>query len=247
MKIIADTNIWYEFEYRKELFEKVKNEPISPTYINIHELCKTKNLLDKEELVRNVIRKLFHFKANTIFEPPFIYIAKLHNKVEFDVRKEISVLLEFTSKIASDYPIDSNKLDELRTLLNNVENDFLDISEIFNQQVQKVKKSITNKKLHKSNDTTQLNGRFLNFLVETSTNKKNNLIGFDLDRIELLTKTMDCFFKKLEVSQMKFQLNDWYDLLILSYVQPGDKFWTKEKRWINLINEAGCENYLFKE
>jgi len=46
---------------------------------------------------------------------------------------------------------------------------------------------------------------------------------------------------------MKVQANDWYDFAILAYVQPGDKYWTREKRWINLINDAGCGHYLITE
>lgn len=46
--------------------------------------------------------------------------------------------------------------------------------------------------------------------------------------------------------QMNMKGNDWYDLYILSYVQPNDKYWTLERRWLNLIRTAGCENYLFQ-
>lgn len=44
---------------------------------------------------------------------------------------------------------------------------------------------------------------------------------------------------------MKIQANDWYDFAILTYVQPGDKYWTREKRWLKLITEAGCSEYLY--
>lgn len=68
-----------------------------------------------------------------------------------------------------------------------------------------------------------------------------------MDRAELLIKTLDHFFKTLETSGMKVQANDWYDFAILAYIQPGDKYWTREKRWINLIKDAGCEEYLYDE
>lgn len=37
--------------------------------------------------------------------------------------------------------------------------------------------------------------------------------------------------------------NIWYGL----GQEQGDKYWTREKRWINLIKKAGCENYLYIE
>ena len=39
--------------------------------------------------------------------------------------------------------------------------------------------------------------------------------------------------------------NDLNDLFILAYVRRGDKYWTKDQKWIDLIKEAGCEEYLF--
>lgn len=67
-----------------------------------------------------------------------------------------------------------------------------------------------------------------------------------MNKIELLMRTLDHLNKTLVTSKMKFEENDWFDLSILGYVQPGDKYWTKEKKWIRLIKEAGCEEYLFK-
>ena len=46
---------------------------------------------------------------------------------------------------------------------------------------------------------------------------------------------------------MKMVPNDWYDLTLLAYVEPGDKYWTKEGKWNQLIREAGCAAYLFEE
>jgi len=70
MKIIADTNIWYYLYQEKALLEKVKGQPITPTYISIFELNTSKNILDKEELVRGACRMQFVFKSFVIYEPP---------------------------------------------------------------------------------------------------------------------------------------------------------------------------------
>ena len=41
--------------------------------------------------------------------------------------------------------------------------------------------------------------------------------------------------------------NDWYDLFQLIYVQPGEKYWTKDTYWIKLIKKAGMQHYLYEE
>lgn len=66
----------------------------------------------------------------------------------------------------------------------------------------------------------------------------------DFTKIELLIRTLDLFFKRLEVGELKATTNDIVDFLILSYVQPGDQFVTNDKKWKKLITDAGCSKYL---
>jgi hypothetical protein len=247
MKVIADTNIWYGLGQEKELFERVKLEPICPTFPNIHELSKSENLIEKEELSRSAIRMLFQFKDSVIYEPPFIYLAKLHQTYEYDIEKEIGDWLIFTSKFAKGYSIEPSKKNEFKKQIQKMREKLTDVSDFSNNEAEKIRKRILNKKEHRKLDTYQITGAFLSFCVEKSTEGKCNLNGFEMNKAELLIKTLNHFFRTLEVSQMRIQANDWYDFAILGYVQPGDKYWTREKRWINLIKEAGCKNYLYEE
>ena len=247
MKIIADTNIWYGLGQEENLFEKVKSEPIAPTFANIHELSKSENLIDKEDLSRNAIRMLFKFKENTIYEPPFIFLAKLKQKYEYDINLEIGHWLEFTSKFAEGHGISPDKKEEFKKEILVGRKNLEQVAELFNNEAENIRERILNKKSHKKNNTYQITAEFINFCVSQSTRGKVNIDGFELDNIELLIKTLDHFFKTLETSKMKVQANDWYDFAILAYVQPGDKYWTRENRWKNLIAEAGCGHYLFNE
>lgn len=247
MKIIADTNIWYGLGQDKKLFEKVSKYFICPTFANIHELSKSENLLDKEELSRSAIQMLFKFKENTIYEPPFIYLARLKQDYEYDIVLEIGQWLEFTSKFAKGHSINPEKKEVFKEEILAGRKNLEEVAKLFNDEAENIRTRILNKKAHKKIDTYQITAEFINFCVEQSTKGKVNLDGFNLDNIELLVKTLDRFFKTLETSHMKVQANDWYDFAILTYVQPGDKYWTREKRWINLINEAGCGHYLIKE
>lgn len=247
MKIIADTNIWYGLGQDKKMFEKVRKYFICPTFANIHELSKSENLLDKEELSRSAIQILFKFKENTIYEPPFIYLARLKQDYEYDIVLEIGQWLEFTSKFAKGHSINPEKKEFFKQEILAGRKNLEEVAKYFNDEAENIRTRILNKKAHKKIDTYQITAEFINFCVEQSTKGKVNLDGFNFDNIELLVKTLDRFFKTLETSHMKVQANDWYDFAILTYVQPGDKYWTREKRWINLINEAGCGHYLIKE
>lgn len=247
MKIIADTNIWYGLGQDKKLFEKVSKYFICPTFANIHELSKSENLLDKEELSRSAIQMLFKFKENTIYEPPFIYLARLKQDYEYDIVLEIGQWLEFTSKFAKGHSINPEKKEFFKQEILAGRKNLKEVAKFFNDEAENIRTRILNKKAHKKIDTYQITAEFINFCVEQSTKGKVNLDGFNFDNIELLVKTLDRFFKTLETSHMKVQANDWYDFAILTYVQPRDKYWNREKRWINLINEAGCGHYLIKE
>ncbi|MCH6235812.1 hypothetical protein [Cognataquiflexum rubidum] len=246
MKIIGDTNIWYYIGKDKELFEKTRTEPISPTFVNIYELSKSDNILNNEELSRLAIQKLFAFKTNVIYEPPFIYIAKLHNEIEFDVKNEIGGWLNFTEKFAKGHSIEASKRDDFKKVIDGIRGDLNSGAEFFNEEAEKIRQRLKDKTEHKRTDTFLLTSGFINFIVETTTAKKCNLDGFNIDKIELLIRTLDYFFKTLETSRMKIMGNDWFDFSILAYIQPGDKYWTFDKKWLTLIKDAGCEDYLYK-
>ena len=247
MKIIADTNIWYGLGQEPDLLERVQAEPISPTFVNIYELSKSENLIEKEDLSRSAIQKLFKFKSNAIYEPPFIYLAKLDQGYPFDPVSEIGHWLSFASKFAKVHSIEPSKRDLFKQEIDDIRKGLTDFADFFNEEAEKIRERVINKKVHKKIDTYEITVGFINFCLEKCTHGKCSLYGFDINRIELLVKTLDHFFKTLETSKMRVQPNDWYDFTILTFVQPGDKYWTREKRWINLINDAGCSDYLYNE
>lgn len=60
----------------------------------------------------------------------------------------------------------------------------------------------------------------------------------DFANLELLIETWEMYWTdKLKVTNLKFHLNDIFDLLNMSYVSSQDKFWTLEKHpWLRLLN-----------
>ena len=246
MKIITDTNIWYELGQNEELYNAVKDKTVTPTFVNIHELSKTKNILDKDELVRSAIQMLFRFQKHAIFEPPFVHLAQLNQHFEYNVEDEMKELLKFTSLFAQGHTVPEENKNDFLNKIKSFDESSEGLADFFNEETEKIRVNITDKKKHKEIDSSEITQGFVNFCVERATKESCNLDGFDMNQAELLIKTMDFFFKTLETSKMRVQANDWYDFGILAYVGPNDKYWTKEKRWINLIKGAGCENYLYE-
>ncbi len=75
-----------------------------------------------------------------------------------------------------------------------------------------------------------------------------DLVQFDWERLELFEEVLHLFFKDLELGARSMEGNDFIDLFLMLYVIPGRKYWTKEKKWINYIKQAGLEDkYLFQD
>ncbi|MBL0281926.1 MAG: hypothetical protein IPQ11_16530 [Bacteroidetes bacterium] len=49
------------------------------------------------------------------------------------------------------------------------------------------------------------------------------------------------------LTRMKADRNDENDLQNMIYVQPGDLYWTLEKRWLSIIREIKLDKYLYQE
>lgn len=130
--------------------------------------------------------------------------------------------------------------------INEYNKGFAEAAAFFNEEAKVIRQRIKDKKGHRKKDSIQITAGFINFCVDISTNKQCNIDGIDLKQIELLVLTLDAFFKTMELSEMNMKPNDWFDLAILGYVRPGDKFWTNDNRLIQMIKEAGCEHYLYK-
>jgi len=247
MKIIADTNIWYSLGQDNDLFKKVEELLICPTWINIVELSKTENVVDKEDFTRLAIQKMFHYKSNVIVDSPFIYLSKLKTKDEkVELDSFISDCLLFTERFAQGDKIDLEKQSQYYDWINKHRDNVTTLCDWFNEKSDGIKKKV-NKKTHRKLDTFEITATFIHKIVELMTKGEVNLYDFDFEQIELFWRTIDQFFKELELSGMKMQPNDWFDFTQLAYVQPGDLFWTKEKRWIRIIENIGLQDYLYQE
>jgi hypothetical protein len=245
MKIIADTNIWYELGENDELFKSVKQEPICPTFANIYELSKSHNHINDPELIRSAIQKMFHFRYNVIYDSPFIYLAKLNQSFKNKPMEEIMNLLNFTEIIANGRKLTSDEQKQFKIEIDELQKTLSHATKLYNDQAEEIQGRIR-KSAYKKTDTVMISAGFIDQSVRAVTKNQCSIEGFTIEKFALLAITLDQFFRTLVMSPMRIEDNDWYDLAQLAYVQPGDKYWTKEIRWKSLIKQGNQDSYLYE-
>ena len=139
-------------------------------------------------------------------------------------------MLEFTQKIAHGYYIDDSQQENFRCALIKIKADLYKIQDVFNEAATLCKQKIENFKKHRALTNYILMVGLLDYMAKLATQGDFDLKRVPLHDYELLVLVMDCFFKKLETGELKWQRNDLFDLFNLAYVRRGDKYWTNEKK-----------------
>lgn len=253
MKIICDTNIWYGVGNGSINLNDYTFESIYATYVNVDELARTPNILVDLESVRNAIRSAMTVaKYKTIMDNPWIYLIKMDNpefKIELDHDKAI---LGLTTEFANNRIFKEEYIKEFEeTWINPRQKELADIADAYNHLFDNIKADIGNRK--KEFRKLEVIPFIMDFIknrigdwTESHLGKRTTLSdSFDWGQIELYVNVWALWYVELCVSNTRFQPNDAYDLSNLVYVQPDDKYWTKEKRWQRIIHDiAGLGNYL---
>lgn len=245
-RIIVDTNIWYQLGKDEALFNKVKGK-LTPVYNNLWEMANTGALYDRPDMVRNGIRKAMLCSKRMILAKPLKYLTKRANK-KFPVKMRVYTeqLLIFTQKIANGYGLDEKQKEEFHHYIQQSKEKLKQIADDFNKTALECKSKIKNYKKHREANTYFLTIRYLDFMVQQATGKQFNLKKLPLKEYELLILVLDKFFKELETGERKWQRNDLFDIFNLAYVRRGDKYWTNEKKWIDIIKAVDCDHYLYE-
>jgi hypothetical protein len=246
-RIIVDTNIWlHVLGDNDELFEEVKKD-ITPMYNNLWELCITGCHNSKPTKVRKAIQKVMKAQHNMIFSHSLRYLTEIANKKKFrsEILKGTFDLLEFSAKIANGGFIQENQKETFYEFIKKEKQKLADIANDYNRIAKECKEKIKNLKKHCERNTFHHVIHYFNYIVSQATNGKYNLKKLPLCNYELLICVTDLLFKKLETGEKIWERNDLFDLYNLAYVRRGDKYWTNERKWIEIIKEAGCEEYLY--
>lgn len=242
MKTICDTNVWYGVGNRTiDLSSKNIPKPYV-TNLNIDEFARTPNILDDSEAVRDAIRSAMNYKV--IIENPYVYLLKLDNQ---DIGKALAhdkYILEGTEAFAHDRVIKKEFREEIRKeWIEPRQKELKEIADLFNERFGTIRSGLKEgKKEFRKLDHLPFVKDWTNYLVRNWTythlgNEMSLSDSFDWKQVDLFVRTCTAFYVELSVSNQKYQPNDSYDLHNLIYVSPGDKYWTKEKRWLRIIKD----------
>lgn len=240
MKIIIDTNIWYDLYDDKSLLKDINPLLITPNFLNYFEIIKNKNIVSNQIKSSWILKKMDDFQI--LFEPPFVHIAKLYKFYHYNVLLELKDYISFLIYYKSGAYISPYKSDDFFKYIGSINKDFQDFSDLYNKEAKFIKNKISNNKKHLKIKVEHLIQKHVSVMVEAATGK--NVTRMDFSKIELLIKTLHQYYKKLEIGEIQSETNDIVDFFMLSYVQPGDLYITRDKKWKKLIADAGCSNYL---
>jgi hypothetical protein len=244
--IICDTNIWYNIGNGLIREEDILDKPLSMHWLSLGELVSTNKSFTNPELLRNAAlsaikgnRKLYHY-------PPLNHIAYLFDQSNvFEANMQLglaALILQLNNPAQSaerEINYDAKKKNiEIKK----------DLVEKTNANSINLKKKIKNKKQYMNADNIDAVRKFI--VDEVNNYFKKELFDtklFDWKKLELYEGAMKMLSKMLVVGQTKLTQNDLVDIFQLVYVQPGNLFWTRDKKLKEIIKMASLEHYLYEK
>jgi hypothetical protein len=251
--IYTDTMIWYTLLANEPNIQHLKKIGVRPSIVNIEEIGSSHNLVYNPKPSKKTIVNLLRFQDNLQnYHPLRCFINQTQNIVfENPFQDEIMAsLLTVINDDDFEYKIGFVQKDVL-SLVNSEKEKFefatnqaMNILKVIQSNVNKFTPDQKNDFIH--NRLNNYEGIY-NYFNHISTES----LGIQLNKEEffkreLFVKVINRFFLDLELSIKKIiKPNDWNDLMQLLYVREGDYYWTKEKKWLKLINQLGLGHYLF--
>ena len=264
MDVICDTNIWYELG--QKTIEKPKEVRLIATWNNIIEIgFSHKGIKERidEDLVIKAANAILELSDEIIEDDPFTFMAN-----QFNVEEKFNTI---SSKKILEYIVENGLPSSSSFQENeNTYNLFLDMKGEFAKRLNDSKlnfrkdiSSKSEKEQFKNADEEYLIGQATGIILDLNKylmkehsrefkfiDKKDfvSMIDDVKDKFELLVNAKWFFLKKFYLDKsMVVQPNDYFDLLNFAYVKKGQKYWTKEKRWIVIAKENNLCDYLFDE
>ncbi len=249
MDIICDTNIWYNIGSGNIDTSTVSStDKLIGNYNNIDEFAGTINLLYSPDKTTKAIQAMYQFSQNHfLLDPPFTHIIKLHKpNFNIDLSEHTDFMIEFTTAIANGNTfLDEQKEDEFKTICEERKQKLQNLTNVYNSEAERIRQEIKGKKIKKKADRIPSIRNLISTFASEQRGGEHLAPEYDWTKIELFENAFLDFLINLEKGAIKSTANDWYDLFLLAYVQPDKKVWTKEKKWINIINNAGMSKYLY--
>lgn len=268
MKIIVDQNIWYK------LGRALSNDNVNANYIkqnlvstwlNSEEFYYSKNAADLKGKLKeyifavkaccyytmhynpeNPIETLLGYQDQESLKSSLKYwemlkeLARTNLKVKFKLTENDTILKDFKSLIIS------KKKERVESIVDYL-NEKISQDRIKYKTYSQVEKELFKDNMGIENDriTKKLLKKVCEAYFTTEIIRERwHLVNWnDFHLFIYCFKQVYC--RKLELGQA-FNVNDVFDLFHLLYVGSGDKIWTVEKLWIDIIKtDAQMKKYLF--
>ncbi|HHH50330.1 MAG TPA: hypothetical protein ENK52_05065 [Saprospiraceae bacterium] len=255
-RIICDTNIWYGFASGKLDLADFSSANLICTKVTIDELASSENILDDDKvfLVQRALKMIFSHASDIILESPVHWLIRMGDpnfKIDLSTTKSNLEKLRIFSNLDKTVLGQISRIPELQENIQNYDKpldpsiDFINsMSPIVNSNI----KNTIGKKQHRKKDTSGGIKNLIRMMIGRNIpNAKINWTNYPWKKVVLFVKTWDLFFKEMELSGMKAERNDWYDLFNMVYVNESEKYWTLEKKWNRLIySDIETKKYQFK-
>jgi len=248
LKIIGDTSVWYNLGEGKISIDKSDAEQLVGNYLVVSELVYTKRMEEDFPKVKCAINALME-APEIIWHVPFEHILLLEfpdRQVRFSENAVMS--FEFLRRIYRGWKPDYETMQYLKISSVAISANKKNSSNSVNQLLVDIRGKIKSKTKHLNGSNIESNRKWvLSLISQYGKSEVSSLSETTWKQIEFFTGILDLYFRKLETEKgMKFRANDWFDFLMMIYVQPGDKFWTSETKWCSLVKDNSIlEKYFY--
>lgn len=251
-RIICDTMIWYELSKNKLQIPDPKHYTLVCTYLSLMEIAFTSNSFNNLSEVQNVIKTILNSNSEILLQSPYDY-ARTVIDVELNPEIEIEedLVLGFL-RVLLNHPksgLLNNKFKEQLTHISSIRKvNSTDRASYLNNLYKDIKeiRHIIKKYHTIEMDKKHIRGWFL-LNLNQYYGQEYSEEQINWEHFEFYEKIGGQYIRNMYLTKMKADRNDENDLKNMIYVQPTDKYWTLEKRWLSLAKEIKLERFLYDQ
>lgn len=243
--------IWYELSKNRIQIPDPNQYILVCTYLSLMELAFSPNNLKNLSEVQEAIRLILKVKPEIIMANPWDH-AKFLIDDDFQHEHEIesNITLAFL-RILLNHPKEGLIPNSFKHHLENIstirKKNMAEWAEFINKLYQNDAELRTAFKKYSQKDSDLLYFKKW-FLYRLNVFEEDK---FSFDKMpwklfEFYTSIGAYYMRTMKLSRMKADGNDENDLRNMIYVQPGDKYWTLEKKWLTFAREAKMSHYLYQ-
>ncbi len=256
-KVICDTNIWYYLGDESIDPQKLNDYCLVATFNNFLELNTSPKTVKNFPKVHKAAIAIKKHSCSQILENPILHLTRLLDPHFQDKRYDYNIGMRHWNEIVLISGLPDNHVPNSKTqslYQQNIDQRQADgqiLASLENERALNFRK-IARKlwRAGKNNYWNVANKMIIKaIMTELQLYSNGNLeiqIEKGFEKIELFISAFIIYYKNLEMGGMVAKPNDLVDLYNLLYVQPGMLYFTRETRWIAIIEEAGMGHYLLK-